>query len=352
MRLYEIVLKPETAFGTPLVGDTLFGQFCWQVWYQPNLVSQPFDQLLASYPSRPFVVFSSAWPRWQEHGRTWYALPRPTLPRSSWFEPAVLAAGLNCREKVRQRPDKELKKKRWLLVSDDLQLDYRRLLSERELWDRVIGSLPRATPLYRQLYRSAVQQIQVTQGQPHNTIHRWHNRTGQDPCRPYTLDVLFYCPGLTLAIFVLVDGQVTDIEKVCRGLARIGQTGFGRDASSGLGRFQVIEAREIQRPAPLPGSAVYTLAPSVPVAGSYVRAYYQPMVRFGRHGDRLATSRNPFKAPVVMAAAGAIFVPTQAEYLSKPWWGRAVTGVSKIQTNTMVQGFSPFLPLPLEVGHA
>lgn len=350
MRFYEIVLKPETAFGTPLVGDTLFGQFCWQVCYQSELADQPFDQLMASYATRPFVVFSSAWPRWQEHGRTWYALPRPTLPRSYWYEPPGASVALGCREKLRQRPDKELKKKRWLLVSDDMQINYRQLLSEAELYGRIIASQPPTSPLYRQLYRSELRQIQVTQGQPHNTINRYNNRTGSEPFRPYTLDVWFYCPGLTLALFVLVDQQITDIERVCQGLGRIGQTGFGRDASTGLGRFQVLDAREHQPIKPPTGSAIYTLAPSVPVAGSYAWAYYQPLVRFGRHGDRLAISRNPFKAPVVMAAAGAVFVP-EAEACAQPWWGRAVTGVSKIQENTMVQGFSPYLPLPLEVSH-
>ena len=351
MRFYEIVLKPETAFGTPLVGDTLFGHYCWQVCYQPDLVDQSFDQLMASYSTQPFVVFSSAWPRWQENGQLWYALPRPTLPRSFWQETVGPAARGGCRERLRHRPDKELKKKRWLLVSQDLKIDYRQLLSEAELYDRVIASQPPTSALYRQLYRSELRQIQVSQGQPHNTINRYNNRTGSEPFRPYTLDVWFYCPGLTLALFVLVDQQITEIERVCQGLRCIGQTGFGRDASTGLGRFQVLEAREMQLPQTPPESAIYTLAPSVPVAGSYARAYYQPVVRFGRHGDRLATSRNPFKAPVVMAAAGAVFVPTPAESLPLPWWGQAVTGVSKIQANTMVQGFSPYLPLTLEVAH-
>ncbi len=352
MRCYEIALRPETAFGTPLVGDTLFGHFCWQVWYQPDLVKRPFSQLLASYPEQPFIVFSSAWPRWQKNGQLWYALPRPTLPRSFWQEKAGPPAQGGCRERLQHRPDKELKKKCWLLVGQDLKIDYRQLLSEADLYAKIIASQPPTSALYRQLYRNELRQIRVSQGQPHNTINRNNNRTGSEPFRPYTLDVWFYCPGLTLALFVLLDEQVIGLEQVVQGLRQMGQTGFGRDASTGLGRFAVVESREIPLPTLTQGNALFTLAPSVPEAGSYRRAYYQPLVRFGRHGDRLAISRNPFKAPVIMAAAGAVFVPTQSESFSLPWWGQAVTGVSNIQEATIVQGYSPYLPLTLEVSHA
>ncbi len=351
MRLYEIVLRPQTAFGTPLVGDTLFGQFCWQVLYQPDLVKRPFEQLVTEYPEKPFVVFSSAWPRWVEQGRVWYAFPRPALPRSFWQEQTTPAGSSGCREKLRQRPDKALKKKRWLAVADDFQIDHRRLLDDRELWHKVIGGLPPTSPLYRQLYRSENQRLIMIQGQPHNTINRWHNRTGSEPFRPYTLDVLFYCPGLTLAVFVLLAEDAIGIDQVCRGLRQLGRCGFGRDASTGLGRFEVAESREIPWQQMPSGEALFTLAPSVPTAGSYRRAYYQPLVRFGRHGDRLATSRNPFKAPVVMAQAGAVFVPALDEALARPWWGCGLTGLSKTETKTVGQGYAPYLPLQLEGIH-
>ena len=29
MKTYRLTLRPLTAFGTPLAGDTLFGQLCW-----------------------------------------------------------------------------------------------------------------------------------------------------------------------------------------------------------------------------------------------------------------------------------------------------------------------------------
>ena len=36
MKLYAIVIETHSGFGTPLKGDTLFGQFCWEVAMDPR----------------------------------------------------------------------------------------------------------------------------------------------------------------------------------------------------------------------------------------------------------------------------------------------------------------------------
>ena len=57
MKLYEIIIKPESGFGTPLKGDTIFGHFCWQAVYNPDLLNGGFDKRIACYGQRPFAVF-------------------------------------------------------------------------------------------------------------------------------------------------------------------------------------------------------------------------------------------------------------------------------------------------------
>jgi CRISPR-associated protein Csm4 len=187
--------------------------------------------------------------------------------------------------------------------------------------------------------------------QPHNTINRQTLTTGEDPFAPYTQEVHFYFPGTELAVFVLLDEAATDIDRVAVGLMRMGQTGFGRDASIGLGRFQVLHHRELTLSRLPEANALYTLAPCVPARDSFAEAFFVPFVRYGKHGDRLATSRNPFKAPVVMAAPGAVFVPQDSRAASRPYFGRAVTGVSRAEPKTVVQGYAPVLPLQLEAPH-
>lgn len=348
MRLYEIVLEPQTAFGTPLAGDTLFGQVCWQLCYRPELAAKPLPDLLALYPEQPFAVFSSAWPRFETEQGVVYALPRPALPRRLLPLPEPAATG-GCRERLAKRPDKELKKKRWLLVGPELRVDLRRLAGEAELWELGLGQLPLDSYWYRELYKveGEARRLVLTQPQPHNTINRLNQRTGRGNFAPYTLEVHFYCPTVKLALFVLVAPDLISIEGVLAAVRQIGRTGFGRDASTGLGRFVVVSHRELPLPQLAGGGALLTLGPSVPARDSYHRGYYLPLVRFGKHGDRLAVGGNPFKAPVVMAAPGAVFWP--AAGLHQPWWGQAVQEVSKQEPKTVVQGYAPYLPLSLEV---
>ena len=49
MKLYDVTIHPLSAFGTPLKGDTLFGQFCWQVAYDPGLVDGGLEKNLDRY---------------------------------------------------------------------------------------------------------------------------------------------------------------------------------------------------------------------------------------------------------------------------------------------------------------
>jgi len=346
MRLFEITLKPLSALGTPLVGDTLFGQFCWQVAYDPELLAGGLEEQLAIYEDQPFAVFSSAYPRFSDNGRVTYALRRPCLPIPWLAPPPREASRLD-----RLMHLKNLKQKDWLLVSEDFTLNFRRLAADAELWELLVKQVPPEIGRLCRRYHYGNRKPVIAFPQPHNTINRQTLTTGEPPFAPYSLDVSFYLPESWLALFVLVNEAATDIDRICLGLSRIGRTGFGRDASLGLGRFEVLQHRELPLPSPAGADALYTLAPCVPAPGSFREAFFTPVVRFGKHGDRLARAGNPFKNPVVMAAEGAAFVPADPEALSRPYFGRAVSGVSKAQPNTRVQGYAPVLPLRLEVTH-
>ena len=344
MRLYEITLLPCSALGTPLAGDTLFGQFCWQAAYDPGLLPGGLEANLTRYPEAPFAVFSSAWPRFTQNGRVTYAVKRPDLPLDRLAPPP---AGSRSQRLLHR---KEVKKKSWLLVAEDLRLDPSRLADDLTLSELLLAQAP---PVIKRLCRRAgAQQPLIPWEQPHNTINRQTLTTGKELFAPYTQEAHFYFPETELALFVLLDEAATDLDRVCRGLTRIGQTGFGKDASIGLGRFKLTGHRELPLPQVPGADALFTLAPCVPPPHSFSEAFFTPLVRFGKHGDRLATSKNPFKAPVVMAAPGAVFMPAEPQALTRPYFGRAVTGVSLVQPQAVVQGYAPVLPFPLEVHHA
>ncbi|MGB9498179.1 MAG: type III-A CRISPR-associated RAMP protein Csm4 [Dissulfuribacterales bacterium] len=326
MKFYEISIKPLSGFGTPLKGDTLFGHFCWQANYDPALLDGGLEKQIEQYRETPFAVFSSAFPKISVGPKPYYALKRPEIPPSMLFP-----SGSSRLEKLKQA--KENKKKKWMLVEkntciDPAQVDF---ITEKQLCAKFFTQTPDA--------------LIKTSSQQHNTINRMTGATGEGQFAPYSKENTYYFPGTVLAIFVLVNEETTDIKRIVKGLERIGSWGFGRDASTGLGRFAVAGHEELILNTDNP--AFYSLAPSVPDMDIFKKVYSNTFTRFGKHGDTLACSKNPFKNPVIMADEASVFI-LKDKRLENPYIGSAVSGVSKAMPETVVQGYTPCLPIKLE----
>ncbi|MCX7817526.1 MAG: hypothetical protein N2317_08495 [Syntrophales bacterium] len=331
MKFCEVRIKPRSSFGTPLKGDTVFGQFCWQVKYDPEILNGGLDFWISCYHERPFGIFSTAWPVVMCNNKSCYALKTPDYPLKAFSK-----ASYEDRSKFYEER-KRILKKRWVIVGEDLQLkvDRERMKTDEEVFRSAGLSLSESS-----IMREFVQD--------HNTINRITMTTGEDQFAPYIMRNFVYHPDLELAIFVLFDEEATDVERIKFGFERMGKFGYGRDASTGLGRFDVLSVREIAIPVRGDAVACYTLAPSVPEKDLYSEVFFVPFTRFGRHGDFLATSSNPFKAPIIMADEGAVLFPSSDVVWSKPYLGCAIKGVSKVEVNTVSQGYSIYLPISLE----
>ena len=338
MKIYAITIKPESAFGTPLKGDTIFGNFCWQAIYDDTLLSGGFEAWIDRYQEQPFAVFSSAWPKITTNGISSYCLPAPTAPTTN-------DTAKSRSEKIRHR--KEDKKRRWWLVKEG-QLG--NLMNCTRIDDKQLFEIYKESTLPelgRELEKidKNNRKLIIKAKQQHNSINRLTMTTGNG-FDPYISDNIYFLPGLELTIFVAIDGEATDIERVKSGLARVGKTGYGRDASSGLGRFLLDETELIEWPKIKRNEACYTLAPCVPETGRYSKHYATPFTRFGRHGGELVLTKNPFKNPIVMADEGALFFPTDDQLPQIPYIGQAVTGISLIEEKTVTQGYALYLPYP------
>ncbi len=343
MKLLEMTIKPLSGFGTSLKGDTIFGHFCWQAAHDGELLSGGLDKWISRYDEQPFAVLSSAWPKLSLLGRRCYALKRPDLPLARLL-PTV---GGNKRELMRQR--KENSAKKWLLVPEDLtiSLDPDNFKSEGELFKMVFSD---AGDEIRRANRDKSERGYLTEDiRPHNTINRLTMTTGEGMFAPYEGNLLHYFPGTELAIFILYDEDALDAEKIKRGMERIGRFGYGRDASTGSGRFSILVSQEKALPSLTASKACYALAPVLPTNESYEKIFFTPFTRFGRHGDQMAISSNPFKNPVIMADEGAVLIKGEKQSWGNPYLGRAVRDVSKAQPQTVVQGYAPCLPFNMEI---
>ena len=303
-------ITPRSSFGGVIRGDTLFGQICWAIlhrWGQGQL-----DELLSGYTQgRPFLVVSDAFPAG--------FLPRPALPLHRYAE----VAGAD---------RKQVKKRNWIPVvhfAESVDTWLKHAKPEQEVFDA-------------DLVKEAVR--------PHNTINRMTGTTGTGEFAPYVMPQLRFADGLTFDLYLAHDERL-EIEEIRQLLVDVGLSGYGRDASIGLGKFEVNDTQETQWPAQSNANAWYTLAPSAP-QGMKLRSdncWYQPFTRFGRHGDIAVHGGQPFKTPLLLADTAAILTPV--EYSDRAFVGQGLGGdgrLSKAISQTVHQGYAPVLPVSLE----
>lgn len=348
LKVYEITIEPISGFGTTLKGDTIFGHFCWQVFYDAGLIGMSLEELLSSYQNNPLIIFSSAFPKFldKNNKKYTYALKTPNLPMEELFKIEV-----DKKEQIGKR--KENKNKKWMLVNEGKKFSsFKELefIDDEVLYKKAKADL--TEDYIKTMQKAGESRLISSMRQYHNKINRCTWTTGSEGFAPFAVEQDFFYPELELALFIGIDEAVLQIEQVKEGLERIGQIGFGKDASTGSGRFELKEENEIDlasfgsdKP-----NACYTLSPCVPKKNVFSEMYFTPFTRFGRHGDILAKSGNPFKNPVIMADESGIFKyaagnNTNNSIFNKPYIGTAVTGVSKAELKTVVQGYSLYIPV-------
>jgi len=322
MQTHRFTLRPLSAFGTPLAGDTLFGQLCWTLRHQ--LGNARLGELLHGYTSgQPFAVLSDALPAGH--------VPLPHVPSEMWQKSTAAGA-----------PDrKALKKKKWLPVAD--------LAKPFVQWQSLAKSdadvAPHAaTPIER--------------AQPHNTINRQTGTTGEGQFAPYAMPQIWFHPAMLLDLVVALDDTRLSLAELTAALASIGQTGFGRDASIGLGKFELTgAATPVIWANAANANSCLTLGPCAPQGLGLcpVRSSYQVATRFGRHGDAAVQSGQPFKRPVLLAKAGGVFWPetldANCQFIGQGLGGTA-NPVSTAMPETVQQGYAPVIAIARPVEKA
>ncbi|QLB41732.1 MULTISPECIES: CRISPR-associated protein Csm4 [Mannheimia] len=305
MKIYLFTLKTLTAFGTPLVGDSLFGQFCWAVSHR--LGEAKLTELLQGYTTgKPFAVISDAFPSG--------FLPLPVLPSQLW-------------EKGEVAQDRKVLKKKALIAFDT--------------HTQAVNSWQKSAKSDSEVM------CKTKHPQPHNTLSRQTMTTGKDGMfAPYAMPQIWYQHDTALDLYIVVDEQRISVDEVTQCLSDMGQFGFGRDASIGLGKFKIESVQAVQF-ATENANAYLTLANTAPQGVDLDKndSFYQLHTRFGRHGGLAALGQNPFKKPIILAKCAAIFRPT--EWQTRLFLGNGLGNVSYAQPNAVHQGYAPIVPVYL-----
>lgn len=315
MQTYRYTLRPLSAFGTPLAGDTLFGQLCWTLRHQ--LGNARLNELLQGYTSgQPFVVVSDAMPAGH--------VPLPSVPSSNWQQPA------NADRKV-------LKKKKWLPTAA--------LGTPFATWQASAQSDGEVAP-------------RTERAQPHNTINRQTGTTGEGQFAPYAMPQIWFHPAMRFDLYVVLDESRLTSAELSAALTYMGKVGFGRDASIGLGKFELVDSASATTWTAVAAANTYlTLGPCAPQGQGFcpVRSTYQVATRFGRHGDAAVQSGQPFKRPVLLAKAGSVFWPEKID-ATRTFIGQGLGGtdnpVSLSMPETVQQGYAPVVAIHRTVENA
>lgn len=315
MRALTARLRPLSAFGSLIRGDTLFGQICWAIRHRFG--EARLKALLEGYTEdAPFLVVSDAFPEGY--------LPRPALPLNSKF------SDLPERDPTKR---KEVKKKLWL-PKEKFHASLRTWLKHCKHEKDIYGG---------PLWHSAPQ--------AHNTINRLTGTTGEGIFTPRSQRRLWPHPELRLELYLLFDSERIGLEELEEALRHVGQFGYGPGASIGLGKFEVEEIKEGDLPSQEEDNAYLTLAPCDLSGMDLDYAFYQTFVRFGRHGDLFSqAASHPFKKPLLLAETAAVLKPK--DFSPRPFVGRGLSGLSPLEPNTVHQGYAPALPIRLEVKEA
>lgn len=309
METLLFTLVPRGAFGSPLYGDTLFGQLCWSL--RNRLGDAGLAELLADYgDGRPFAVVSDPFPAGH-----W---PLPTVPAH------LLMDGGETDPAER----KAARKRVWVPRAawrGDLRRWAAQAREEKDIWE---------------------EKSRLTRPHPHNSINRCTGTTGEGAFAPFTRQRLWFPPGATLECWAVHDPARLERRDLETALADVGRLGYGRNASTGLGRFEVTGVESADLPRQDAADAWLTLGPCAPQGGGFDpgRSHYRVFSRFGRHGDRAAVSGNVFKTPVLLARAGAVLTPSSRLDSMHTFIGRGLGGdgsLSRVIPGTVHQGYCP-----------
>jgi CRISPR-associated protein Csm4 len=156
-------------------------------------------------------------------------------------------------------------------------------------------------------------------------------------------------------VYAVLDTDRLGLADFCQALQDIGANGYGRDASTGLGKFNVLAQEPHRWAVPPQARHLLTLAPCAPVPEllDAEDCHYQPLTRFGRHGSLHALGGQPFKKPVLMLRTAAVLA-LRADDAGVPDFhgcglGGATQPISAAEPATVHQGYAPVLPLALPV---
>lgn len=301
MHWYKVKLITESWLASAWQADTIWGHLAWGLRYTEG--EEALAEFIESYEKgTPLLLLSNGF-------------PGGLLPRSFLPEPEIDRNQSLDQQRQKFREHKKAKGTRWLTEEEFTKA----LKGERFIPSDKPDTEERLVTLKNQINR--LTGTTGATGQLFNFAqYRWQSVT----------------------IYLKVaDSFVTKAKELFQYLA---QSGYGKRKSVGYGQIK-LEAFEPFPGFPTPAKAngFITLSNFVPSAKDPISGYWSILVKYGKLGEELAITGNPFKKPLVMFVAGSCFYDSP----SREYYGRLVRGLSPAYDSVVQYGLA--LPVPMEL---
>jgi len=270
---YRITIVPETAFGTPVLGDTLFGHLCWAMRYREG--SEALETFLNEQEQAPRILLSD--------GFIEAVLPRPVLtpvPRPGKVSRQE-ATEFKRRKKIRFLPKSSLEAIRDRISATAVDESLKEYRPESHTRDKI--------------------RVRVR-------INRFLDSVQEGGL--FQRGETFYQPGIRLTVYAAL--HQFDLERFRNLLGDVALSGYGRDASVGMGAFNIEQIEPIPPLVRDVDTHLMTLSACVPSSNDPADVRYDLTTKYGKLGG-LYACKYPDEAPIalkkplIMLRPGATF---------------------------------------------
>ncbi len=319
MLTYRATLQPQSATRSPWQADTLFGHLCWLIRYQEG--EPALEKFLVHYiKGQPPLLLSNGCPD--------NMLPRPLLPAQK------IERGQSKQDQVKiMKAAKAGKGIRWVSLAefDDFRRGDTVVLKPR------LGVNKDRPILKNQINRLTFGTTPVDKEAGSGLYNvdelAFVDSSGVNPV------------GLNISIYVKVAGEqwADRAEELLNYLAK---SGYGAKKSIGYGHFKLTNWERFtnfdEQPAGVNG--FISLSNWVPAANDPTEGFYSTLVKYGKLGEEMAASDNPFKFPLIMLTAGSSFYD---EGPVRAWYGRLVDNIAPADPRVVQYGYAFAVPAHL-----
>ena len=200
MKSLKIYIKPLSSFKTKFHSDTLFGQFCWMYGYLHGF--NKLEERIKNINKDYFIAFSD--------GFINDLLPRPLIKPYS-FEDGEL------------KNAKEYKKTEF--VNAEFLIENRKNLDDKSIFEFCYKSKAKnkETSIMDNIFKNSVNRFAGTtlEGQLYNSEETYFN------------------DNVKIAIYMKYNESVISKDELLNIIDQMGMLGFGKDASTGKGKFKI-----------------------------------------------------------------------------------------------------------------